>query len=268
MKNIELEAKKIIYQWKKSCESLDDRYLNDEAPDITPQETIALLVGNDLFTDKNLVKEMCKQAPNFLTMNNIKIAAFCSEAVRNEREVALEIIKTNGKNFEVLDSKFRDDKEFVLEALQHDSILEYASASLRDDDQVVNFAVSRNAKSIVFASDRFTGDKEFILAVLKKDEYVLQYLNQYIHNNLRNDIEFLSDCWKTVSERYTNDRVALQYHAKTLLEYMSDDLKPIFSQVELGDKNIKQRIEACFNHYILNNELNSENQIKTKKLKV
>jgi hypothetical protein len=268
MIDIEHEAKKIIYKWKKHCEDVEERSLNDETSVIEPQEAIDSLVGSDLFRDKELVKQICKQALKFLIMNDIRIAAFCSDEVRSDRDVALEIIKTNGKNLELLNDKLKDDKEFILEALQYDTILEYASERIRDDNDVVNLAVIKHPELIVFASDRFTGNKDFILNLLKKDSYVLQYLNHYTHNNLRNDVDFLLDCWKAVADRKTDNVVALQYHAKTLLEYMSDDLKPIFSKVKLGDRNISQQIESCFNHYILNQELNYDNENKTKKLKI
>jgi hypothetical protein len=49
MIDIEHEAKKIIYKWKKHCEDVEERSLNDETSVIEPQEAIDSLVGSDLF---------------------------------------------------------------------------------------------------------------------------------------------------------------------------------------------------------------------------
>jgi hypothetical protein len=256
MRDTKTEAKSILNKWERYESYLDERYRMPDEPDLTIHEEFLNYIGNYLFTDMALVKEICEQGSNFLETNDIKIAAFCSEELRNSRSTALAMIKSNGSNLELISDKFKDDKGFILESLQHNNILAYVSERLKDDDEVVQLAVKKNPKAIAFVSDRYKKNEYFILDLLQKDNYLIEYM----HKDLTSNIEFLSKCWKILNDRSGDSAMIMHAHAKTLIRHISNDLKPLFNNVYLDGINdhLNEQMNAGFNKYLLNKELKKE----------
>jgi hypothetical protein len=262
--NIKEEAANIVKAWTRYADYLDDTELESSRNCSTHDDFVSYMDGK-LFTDKELVQEICKKGESLLMMNIIKIAAFCSEDLNNDYATALAMVNSCSENMEIINSKFKDDKNFILEALKEQNVLSYASERLRDDDEVVHFSVKQNPKTIVFASDRFRTDKPFILELLKKDNYIVEYM----HSDLTKDAYFLLDCWKIVGGRCSDSHMLLHGHAKTFIKVMSDELKPLFNHVYLEgpNHNINEQMLAGFNKYLLNKELKQELSVSNKQNK-
>lgn len=268
MNTIEIKAKEILKQWHEIVDIIDDKYTqSNNRPNIN-NEFISL-IGNDLFTDKELIKEICKQESEFLLMNGIKIATFCSDDLKNDRDIALGIVKTHGDNLELLNNKFKDDKKFVLEALEYSHIIMHVSERLKDDDDVVNLAINKNSKSIIFVSERFRKNETFVMNLLAKDSYLIEHM----HIDFRNDDQFLLKFWEKVTTLYKTPAIQ-NYNASKLIQNVGDKLQPFFRMVNSDryNPNLIPEMMEVFDkiklHKELNQELNIKNLNNNKKIKI
>lgn len=250
------EAAKILSQWESHIDNLYDEFTILEENQPTVYEELTSLVGQSLFTDKELVKELCKQGWEFLNTNEIEIASFCSEDVRSDRDTALIMVKSWRTNLRLLSDEIKDDKEFILEALQHEDILEYASERLKDDDEVVYFAIGKKPKEIKYTSDRFRKDKTLMLQLLNENNHIIEY----IHVDIMNDVYFLLDCWKIIERDNIDSDMRSRYYTSTLIRKMDKEIQSQFLQVDLNapHESLNKQINSCFNKYILDEELNTE----------
>jgi hypothetical protein len=268
MNDTQEQAAKILSEWEIHIDSLYDEYTVLEENDPTVYEELISLMDSKLFTDKELVKEICKQGWDFLNTNEVEIASFCSEEVKNDRDTALVMVKSVRTNLRLLNDELKDDKEFILEALQHGDVLEYASERLRDDSDIVHLAIKNKPKAIAYASDRFKKDKKLMLQLVNENNYVIVD----IHSDLMNEAYFLLDCWKVLKHDNNNSGMRNHYYASTLIRQMGKEIQAVFSQVDLNAPmdTLNKQMNSCFNQYILAKELNTELKIgkQPKRLKV
>jgi hypothetical protein len=269
MKDKKLEASIILKEWEKYVYYVNIKYreIVDERPTI--HQELAALIKKDLFNDKRLVQEICKQGQSFIVTNDILLADFCNDELKNDYNTALDLVKTHRENFMLVNSKFRDDKMFILEALNDANVLQYVSSRLKDDSEIVHLSLKKHPYTIKFAPNKFKTDKKLLLELIKERNSVIQF----IPSELDNDIDFLFDCWKILESDSISD-VFIRNYGSALVNRMNKSLQPLFSQVvfnEDGD-TIKKQMNACFNKYMLNQELNLElnhlTTIMAKKLKV
>jgi hypothetical protein len=268
MNDTQEQAAKILSEWEIHIDSLYDEYTVLEENDPTVYEELISLMDSKLFTDKELVKEICKQGWDFLNTNEVEIASFCSEEVKNDRDTALVMVNSVRTNLRLLNDELKDDKEFILEALQHGDVLEYASERLRDDDDVVLLSVENKPKTIGYASDRFKQDKTLMLKLLKENNNIITDM----HSDIMNDIYFLLDCWKVIEQDNIESDIRSRYYISALIRKMDKEIQSHFLKVTLNDPidNLSKQINSCFNQCILIKELNTELKIgkQPKRLKV
>lgn len=262
--NIKEEATIILNNWQRHVQLLEQRYLEDSDDELTMHEELISYIDKT-FINKELVQEICQQGTNFLLSNDIKIADYCSEHLKNDRITALEMVKSNGANLELINKHFKNDKDFILKALEHSNVLCYVSEKLRDDEDVVTLSVHKNPKTIFFASDRFKNNSEFVFELIKKDNYLLRC----IHLDLRDNEQFMLNFWHLMKDRHFESHMILHSHALNIVDYMGDSLKPFFKDINFQVENDKlcEQMQICFDKFKLHKELKFELTISNKQIK-
>ena len=147
------------------------------------------------------------------------------------KEEAIKLLKHNAFALEILDAKFKNDREIVMAAVNNDGYaLEYASDELKNDREIVLASVNKDGDALEFASDELKNDKEVVLAALAK--YVSPF--QFASEELKNDKNLIIQALQI-------DNIALDY-----VDYRWQ-----------GDEEIKQSQKCSFK--LITDEINGWN---------
>lgn len=150
---------------------------------LSSKKDIAKFFNVIILDNENMIKEIIKKAG----YENFKYA---SARLKESRDYVLEIIPIVPKTYELIDSRFRDDKEVTLSAVRNDGMnLRLASWRLLEDKEIVIEAVKNNPHSLQFADDKLQDDEELLSYVTKDDSYYYNFLDT--RNGLRYDIPML-----------------------------------------------------------------------------
>ena len=104
----------------------------------------------------------------------------------SEKETILKKISLGEINFEDLESKFRQERDIVIEALKHDRwALLYAADKFKKDKDIVLRTVKNNGLALELADDNLRGDRNIVLHAVKHCGYALKYAS----NKLQQDDE-------------------------------------------------------------------------------
>lgn len=111
---------------------------------------------------------------------------FTQAAVLSTRE----LLASRGWNLKALPdhvlAAFRDDRELVMEALEHNGMsLEVTSEELQNDREVVEKAVTTNGMALMFASPELRKDRALVMAAVGQEGLALQYASE----DLRKDAD-------------------------------------------------------------------------------
>jgi len=261
MKSTKEEATKILDNWYQKVHYFEhNRYC-------TNHKEFKKLLGNPILSDRELILEINRQAQTFIIQNNIKLIDCISEELKKDKELVLELVKTQGYNLTLLKNDFRDDEDIVWAALKSSSdTFIFVSDRLKDKDTIVKYALKNVPKNISYASDRFRNDKELMSDLLKKHEYLLKD----VHDDLRNDMNILLIVWDTIKEKSADNNTYLAHKSAVFLKDMGDKIKPLFNQVNQKSdiSNKVKQIDSVFSHFFLSKELNSNNIHQSKKIKL
>ena len=99
-------------------------------------------------------KEMKKDIKFYVELMKINPYVYISSSIiiKNNREIALELSSSIGGYFSYFPTKFRDDKEIVLNNVRnHGLSLKHVSERLRKDEYVITTAVNNNKNAIDYA---------------------------------------------------------------------------------------------------------------------
>jgi hypothetical protein len=121
---------------------------------------------------------------------------FLSDHVKNDKEVALEIVRRNGDDYQWLNSSLKNDQEVLLEAIKEDefyfngpAILD-APEDLQNNRDFIIKAVSVNGYCLENVNENFKNDRDIVMAAVstnKEDGQVIRFAN----NNLKKDKEII-----------------------------------------------------------------------------
>eukprot|EP00929_Paragymnodinium_shiwhaense_P067321 TRINITY_DN33898_c0_g1_i1.p1 TRINITY_DN33898_c0_g1~~TRINITY_DN33898_c0_g1_i1.p1 ORF type:complete len:585 (-),score=182.07 TRINITY_DN33898_c0_g1_i1:220-1974(-) len=82
------------------------------------------------------------------------------------------------------EEKYRDDKDIVLQAVQHDGgALQFASERLRGDRDIVYQAVCQSGTALGAASKELRGDARIVLEAVSRDGWALQFASEELRAN-------------------------------------------------------------------------------------
>lgn len=251
MNNIKLEAAIILDKWYRLSS-----YSSENIFCITHKD-FKSIVGNTIFTDKELIHEINIQGKEFIVRNDINLLDFITFELKQDKELILDIIKINPTNYALIKNDLKDDKEIMLTAIEKQpTMFAYTSAKFKDEEEVVNLAISKAADNFSYISGRLRGSKNFIIEVLKKHPRIITYIDP----TLKSDIELLSKFWESIKKNYSNNTTQLLNNSIVLFNNIDSTIKPFFEAVEpsIHNKVLVNEIDAIFNRLILSDELKTE----------
>ena len=125
--------------------------------------------------------------------NPVKAIRTASPAIKDDKEVAMIIVKNDGYALCEISDRLRGDKDVVLTAVKGTSgVLQYASKELRNDKEVFFAALSKDDEALMYVSNELANDKETVLAAVKRSGLSLAVASY----NLRNDKEVVIEAIK------------------------------------------------------------------------
>ncbi|CAE8584038.1 unnamed protein product [Polarella glacialis] len=102
-------------------------------------------------------------------------------ALRSDRALVLEGVRSNGLALEHAPEPRRADRELVLVAISQNSLaLEFAAVDLRADMEVVLEAAKGSIEALNFASETILGDRVFVRRLLRLGCGTLQYASEIL----------------------------------------------------------------------------------------
>lgn len=151
-----------------------------------------------------------------------------------DKVLAYIIIKNRGEA--LLDTHFKNDRDFVLEAVTlNGQALEFAPVEFRNDPEIVKTAMINNrfepSLPFLYASNRLSMDKEFVIEAVNIDGLALEFTSE----DLKNDLDVVmaavantGSALQFASEDLQDDRdvvLAAVRNDGLALEFASDDLQ-------------------------------------------
>ena len=160
------------------------------------------------------------------------------------KESALAVIRLDVEDFPFISDELRNDKDVMLAAVSSDGgLLEFAADELRNDKEVVSAALAapwkpfespycKNDSALKYASEQLRSDREFVLPEINSNFYALKYVS----DDLRNDKELLLQvaqgnegcAFEFASDELHNDKdmaLAIVTIKGESLEYASENLR-------------------------------------------
>lgn len=123
----------------------------------------------------------------------MKAIRTASPAIKDDKEVAMIIVKNDGYALCEISDRLRGDKDIVLAAVKSTSgVLQYASNELRNDKEVFFAALMNDDEALMYASNELANDKEAVMAAVKRSGLSLAFASY----NLRNDKEVVIEAIK------------------------------------------------------------------------
>ena len=168
------------------------------------QDKIQIKVNNNTdWNDKTTVLKLV--AKNGLNLEN------ANSALKSDREVVLVAVTQNCYALNYADKKFKADKSFISEALDHCNgwILSYVDNKIKADKKIVLKAIEKDPSSIYYADDKIKKDRVIALKVVQLDGLCLKYLHHFKDDKeivkiaVENDLTDFA--YKASSERLRND---------------------------------------------------------------
>lgn len=163
--------------------SLTDKDLVSEL--VQKDGMILRAASMDIRADKNIVLMALKTGTNNEPSHLLE---YVSAELRGDKEVALEAVGNDEKDFLNVSEGLKDDKDVVIKVVSHDesgNVLQYASSRMRSDREVVSAAIKRNGKSIRWASEGLKGDKRLVLEAINENPEAFGF----VPDELRGDKE-------------------------------------------------------------------------------
>ncbi len=175
--------------------------------------------------------------------------------MKTEKEHYLDILNENAHNIKFIPNEFKDNRDFILEAINLDSVcnaynfLTFLSDELKDDKEIVLKIVEKDPFSMLYSSNRLQADKE----VLSKAIFAAPIMIQYASEDLQLDKELVLVCLKSLKGSFGH------IHTDVVDEFMQKG-------IEDKDSAIKY-LEAILLNNVLQDELSAKLTIN-KKIKV
>ena len=137
-------------------------------------------VGYDLLKDREFMEKI-----NAV----INVSKYTNEYMISNKEIVLQAIENKDIwCLAYVDTELRNDKEFMLQAIEKDSsCIGYSSNELLNDREFMIEVIKKNPRCINFASKSLHNDKEFMLQAIKIDICCIEYASE----ELKNDKKFI-----------------------------------------------------------------------------
>lgn len=144
---------------------------------------------------------------------NYRMLAYANDAWKADEDVVLAAVRGCGWALEYVDKKLRNNRDFIIKAVQlRGEALRYANLFHGDKDVVLK-AVQQDGHSIAYATDLLKADRDVVLAAVRQNSYVLERVNA----RFRVDRDFMLAAVERNRETpYSNTSVVLKFADEAL----------------------------------------------------
>ena len=171
-------------------------------------------VDDDLLKDRDFFKKV---------NDIVNFSKYESQQMITNKEIISQAIENKDIwCFAYVDPELRNNKEFMLHAIERDSsCIGYSSNELLNDSEFMIEVIKKNPRCINFANKRLKSDKEFMLQAIEKDIFCMAYAR----DELKNDKEFMLQAVKKDirSISYASDE--LRNDKEFMLQAMKEDIR-------------------------------------------
>lgn len=131
---------------------------------------------NEKLSDKLIKKAIAKSACNF---------QYAPDYMKDDKEIALRIIKKNNSLFNAISQRLKGDKEILeIAIVKSPEVIEYASDELKNDKNIALSCVNKNGSTICFFSEMIKKDKDVALAAVQQNGAAFLFIQKY-HNDCK-----------------------------------------------------------------------------------
>ena len=187
--------------------------------------------GDKIKSNRNNILKIVNRINNL----NVVFLKYCNDEIRDDEEIVLRLATINCEEFEyaserikndrnfileLIENKFKNDKEIVLKAIEFDpGVTQCISDRLKDDEEVMLVAATRG-NGLKYASERLKNDDEFVMKIF---DYFYEarpnYTDYYFYEK---SLYYTDDYFYEERLNYTDD-------------YYYDD-GPFFALLNMGRK--------------------------------
>ena len=135
-----------------------------------------IILSPELADDKETILKAIEYRPS--------IIRYASKRLQNDREVALEAIKSNEKKrelflYDYISEELKSDRAFAEAAIQiNGNSLKFLSDDLRNDRELMLAAVKKGYHFDQFENKQFLDDKEIVLAAINCEGYNFYWISK------------------------------------------------------------------------------------------
>ena len=189
--------------------------------------------SEELQNNKDFVLALAKQKPYVL--------GYAS------KEIVIEAVKKDAFAFEYA-SQFRNNKEFILEAVKLNSdVIRHLSLDFLYDKEFILEVVNQNSNALLGAPRDLLEDKKFMLAALNQDAGALEaakispYVYEHMSFKMFEDKKFIAELNNVIKEKLTLE----VQKAKNEDEYNKavDYAKNVMESINIKNKNAERMIK-------------------------
>lgn len=141
-----------------------------------------------------------------LNQQNIQNLQYVSERLRNDTDIVMSAIKTDGLNLKFAGQAFKNDKSLAIMAIENNGSIEFLSKDLKNDSEIVLLALKNSGSQLKYAGDAFKKDKDIVLMACQDNIENIQYASLEIQEEIghSNPVQFI-----IAQKRYNeiNDKV-------------------------------------------------------------
>ena len=133
-------------------------------------------LGNELLNDIEFMEKI---------YDLINVSKYVSKYMITNKEIMLQAIQNKDIwCLAYVDTELRNNKEFMLQAIEKDSsCIGYSSIELLNDREFMIEVIKKNPRCINFANKSLKNDGEFMLQAIKKDIWCIEYASDELKNN-------------------------------------------------------------------------------------
>jgi hypothetical protein len=208
------------YEWFNKTNNLD-RTINT----ISSKLSLFEHLSDELKNDEQFIWQLFYKSEG-------RIFPFLLEKFKNDREFVLEAVKQKGELLKYVSEEFKNDREVVMEAVKQDGgSLKYASEEFKNDREVVMEAVKQKSWSFYDASNSLKKNRDFVIEIVKIQGHALKYAS----HEFKNDREVVMEAVKNHDGSFEHASNSLKKNRDFVIEvvktkgyalkYASEELK-------------------------------------------
>lgn len=187
-----------------------------QSTSIPPPENIDKKLIEEYLNDSTFVYNylLCKMPEEFPNL---------SDKFKNDKNYVIRAVENDESVLKYVAEEFKNDKKIITSAIEKNyytggNALKYINENFKNDKQLVLLAVKKTGTAIQYASESLKNDKEVIFEALFNTKKAFQYLSE----NLKDNKNFVLEAINKPEKRNT---LANEYENNSILQYVSDRLK-------------------------------------------